>query len=323
MGNIEPIRRQEYNTNNLLNFGVKKKQIEGKEVKLKKDGTPKLTQCNTKDGDIHKVYPFKTEEEIASIIGYYENKMELANTNEKKKIAGRNIMLITIGLNMGIRASDLIQLKWENVFYEDGSFIEEDDEQTIREKKTGKIKNIIFNDTSKDAIMNYINTFDVSTNPDNYLFRSREGGHINVQSVSNVLKEAAKEVGIKRRIGSHTLRKTFALFQIKAHNNDSMFINELQALLNHSSPDITLAYCGLSQEKLRQYHNDVNLGKHCIIKTNEDKMLQGKVLVDANDLDYLFKQLSESCYTCNRKDCSTCMNSVLAKKYGFDLNSIM
>jgi integrase len=306
MGEIVRYNKEEQYNDNVVDFNTKKRQKENKakgiEIKYCKDGvTPKQTVSGTQMGDIHKVYPFKTEQEIHDIITYYENKIETANTPTRKKIAGRNIVLITVGLNIGIRGVDLLSLKYNQIMDNKGNFIEEVDDVDFREQKTGKIKGLVLNESCKQAITEYINRFNIQVHPDSYIFFSTKnsGEPINVQSCSNVLKEAAKACGINRRIGSHTLRKTFSYFQIKAHRNDAMFINELQALLNHSSPEQTLTYCGLSNEKLRQYHHDVNLGKTCVIKNvgivnnslNDDIE---KVIISKSELEYIIQKALEN-----------------------------
>lgn len=82
---------------------------------------------------------------------------------------------------------------------------------------------------------------------------------MNVKSAGKILKTAAKAVGIKYNVGTHSMRKTFGYHQLKAHNNDAMFVCQLQEMFGHSSPQITLRYCGLETEKLQQYYNDINL----------------------------------------------------------------
>ena len=44
MGNVQPIRKEELGE--VIDFGTKKKEIKGEEVKLRKDGKPKQTPCN-------------------------------------------------------------------------------------------------------------------------------------------------------------------------------------------------------------------------------------------------------------------------------------
>ena len=55
------------------------------------------------------------------------------------------------------------------------------------------------------------------------------------------------------------MRKTFGYWQLKAHKDDALFLCHLQEMFNHSSPQITLRYCGLAEEEMEQYYIDVNL----------------------------------------------------------------
>jgi site-specific recombinase XerD len=288
--------------------------------KYKKNGELKKTKSNAKEGVSSRVYPLKTEEEVSSIIRYWKDKGEKAEKPSHKRIADRNVALLTVGFNVGIRGHDLLELDWLDIFCKDGSFKED---SIIQEEKTEKFKDLIFNDSCKAAIMEYVNKYDIDTSNGGYVFGKTNGEPMVVYNCSKIIQEAAEAVGIKRNVASHTMRKTFAVFQIKAHNDNAMFINELQKLLNHSSPDITLNYCGLDRERLVSYHNDVNLGLECHVLKTDTVVLDGsEKVVDAKDLEFMFRQLSESCYTCEHRICDNCYINVLAKKYGYDINTI-
>ncbi|MBD2870063.1 tyrosine-type recombinase/integrase [Paenibacillus sp. IB182493] len=51
---------------------------------------------------------------------------------------------------------------------------------------------------------------------------------------------------LQKTIGTHTLRKTFGYHAFQ----QSVDITIIQRLLNHSSPRITLAYIGITQDDL-------------------------------------------------------------------------
>jgi len=310
-----------------------------KSIKVEKSGNlysivPKQESRKQK-GD--KASPLKTLEEISAVIQYYENKANDENTKDGyKKLADRNKLLCVLGFSVGVRASDLVKIKWNNVYNLDGSFLDPDNEDVeerrtsqIVEQKTHKVKNLIFSNVVREAFEEYVNKYDIDKSSDDYVFFSRQKNkdgknYITREQASNVIKEAVKECGIKRRVASHTFRKTFAYHQMKAHQDDAMFTSELMDLLNHDSEEATLHYVGLDIERRIQYHNDVQLGKvsaireHKKVEVNYDK----EVIVDKLDIEYLIKQLSDKCYECSGNGCETCYNAILAKKYGYDLNSI-
>jgi len=227
-----------------------------KEVKLKLDGTPKQTPCNSIKGDPHEVYPIKDIEDIKKMKQYFRDKIEATDSPQGKQIAGRDLMCFSIGINIGLRMSDILNLKWDNVFDKDGTFA---DTIRIKEKKTSKFKNFFLNQSCKNAINNYINEFKIVVKPEAFLFRSRQGGAVEVRTVGNIIKNAGIVCEIKLPLSSHTCRKTYAYHQLKAHQNDVMFLTQLMVLLNHTSLSATLKYCGVSDEVNKQCYDDVNL----------------------------------------------------------------
>ena len=69
------------------------------------------------------------------------------------------------------------------------------------------------------------------------------------------LNRAAISVGIKEKIGSHTLRKTFAYFTY----NSGIDLSLIQKVLNHSAPSITLNYIGITQDQMDDVYLNLNL----------------------------------------------------------------
>ena len=65
----------------------------------------------------------------------------------------RNYLLFTLGINTGLRISDLLKIKISDVIDEKNKI---KDSIYIREKKTGKEKIFAINKTAKDAIKEYI-----------------------------------------------------------------------------------------------------------------------------------------------------------------------
>lgn len=250
MSNVEQIRNEEQKSGKLYNFPT------NKDIKLKQDGTPKQTPNNSKKGDPHEVYPIKDKKDIRKIQQYFIDKK---NTNgvrvEEKQIAARNLMMWTMGINVGLRASDLRELTWDNIFNPDGSF---QDGIRMAEKKTGKFKTFYFNKYATDAITEYIEEFKPNTDKGIHVFRSREGGAIEVRTICKIIKDATLSCGINLNTGSHTMRKTFGYHFYTLHRDDINALIHLQRLFNHSSPQVTLAYIGIEDEESKEYYNGLS-----------------------------------------------------------------
>ncbi|MBT3244780.1 MAG: site-specific integrase [Bacteroidetes bacterium] len=93
--------------------------------------------------------------------------------------------------------------------------------------------------------------------PNDYLFAGQMGGKYSERSAQLVLKKAAKNAGIKRRVTLHTLRHSFATHLLENGTD----IRYIQSLLGHSSPKTTQIYTHITTRGIDQIKNPLdNLG---------------------------------------------------------------
>lgn len=154
----------------------------------------------------------------------------------------RNYFLFVLGINTGLRISDLLPLRVLDV--KDRNYI------SLKEKKTGKINMIPINNNLKREISKYIKCM----NDNDYLFPSQKGGHLGRIRAYEILKEAGTKVGIES-IGTHTLRKTFG-YHFYKQNKDVVM---LQKIFNHSAPSVTLKYIGIELDEIEEMLRDFSL----------------------------------------------------------------
>lgn len=173
--------------------------------------------------------------------------------NMKRYLKERNLrdwLLFILGINSGLRISDLLRLTVEDV--------KGKDRITIREEKTGKAKDFPLSDNCKKAVNEYLKTTGLSEGvlfPSRKKAGSKETGAISRQQAYEAINSAARAVGIKDAIGTHTLRKTFGYHAYKAGND----ITRIQQLLNHSAPSVTLRYIGITKDELDSVYINLNL----------------------------------------------------------------
>ena len=96
----------------------------------------KKKRSNKPCGKSSEVYPFKSVDEIKMIIQTIDKHIEDATTDYNKKRWCRNKLLFIIGINIGIRGSDLCELKWRDFFYDDFVFRDGIAIQPIKTKNT-------------------------------------------------------------------------------------------------------------------------------------------------------------------------------------------
>lgn len=226
---------------------------------VNEDGT-----YDNKAGQKKEVYAFRTDEEIKAMIDVYNKHIDEADTNGKRKIACRNKMLFIIGINIGVRASDLRLLTWDFFFEKniDGSLSFRKN-YSLRPKKTSKHNKhvvLFFNESVRKIITWYTEQYPIE-NINDYVFKSRVGdGAITVNGMWRVIKDAAKEAGIEQNIGTHSLRKSFCRRVYDKANDKGQALVLLQRVLNHSSSAVTAAYLGLYDDEIEDAFDDLNLG---------------------------------------------------------------
>ncbi len=178
----------------------------------------------------------KTLEEIEKIKKYFLDRREY-----------RNYCLFIIGITTGYRISDLLSLKFSDLFDNYYSYKREID---IIEQKTKKRRTMPISDGIKTAINLYIRS-KCGFLFDEYLFKSQKGKNtpIDKSSARKIFNNMAINLNLPYHCSTHFLRKTFAYWFLQIHNNDMSALATLQDILNHSSEKMTLKYCGIEKEK--------------------------------------------------------------------------
>ena len=176
----------------------------------------------------------------------------------------RNELLFVFGINVGLRISDILKLKYSDLVYPN---LKVKDSCSITEKKTGKTNKFYIGPIVKKLLENYIK----ETNPeslDEYIFKSRKGKNkpISRQHAWYILNNAAEMIGlvikddngniISGEIGTHSLRKTFGYH---AYNN-GVSLELLMQIFNHSSRRETLRYIGITEDEKKEVYLRSNLG---------------------------------------------------------------
>jgi len=164
----------------------------------------------------------------------------------------RNHLLFVLGINSGLRVSDLLGLKLKDLVDEKRKPVER---IRLRESKTSKTKDFPLSKNAQKAISEYVNSIADNLDLCRPAFLSKKGGPISRVQAWQILNEAAKTVGIKESIGTHTLRKTFGYH---AHKNGTA-VELIQKILNHSSPGTTLRYIGITQDDMDDVYLNLNL----------------------------------------------------------------
>ena len=150
------------------------------------------------------------------------------------KQSKRDYVLFVLGTNSGLRISDILSLNVADV--RDKTHIQ------ITEKKTGKFKKFPINDKLKPTLEDFIK----GRKNKEPLFMSYWGHRLDRVTAYYIIHDACRSAGIKDRIGTHSMRKTFGYHHYKKYKNIAI----LQKIFNHSSPQITIRYIGIEQDEI-------------------------------------------------------------------------
>lgn len=180
----------------------------------------------------------------------------------------RDNMLFIVGINFGLRASDLRMLRFSDLINDNLTFKETFpvfEKKTRNTRKRKKNRYITINNAVIEAATLYLeNTPNVTLS--DFLFKSESRNSadknepLTVRSMDRLLKGIANDVGLSMRVSTHTLRKTFCYHQMLISHNDTRKLLLLQKMLNHSSPVQTLEYIGITAEEIEDAYRNLNLG---------------------------------------------------------------
>ena len=157
----------------------------------------------------------------------------------------RNGLLFAFGIYTGLRISDILAIKVRQV--RNGKYL------SIREKKTGKEKNIPINKFLRQCIDEYI--IDLK-NYEFVFYGRKKTAPMSRQQAYNILSSAAKKFGVPS-VGTHTLRKTFGYHMYQKTHDVAMLMD----IFNHTDPMVTLRYIGVNQDTKDKLYMDVDLLK--------------------------------------------------------------
>ena len=160
----------------------------------------------------------------------------------------RMSLLISLGAFWGLRISDILSLKWNDIYNKD--------EFQLIEKKTQKNRDIKINPQLKRHISDCYNIIR-PLSLDEFVFISQKGTVYSIQRINIILKDLKVKYDLKiKNFSSHSLRKCFGrtIFE-RSGENAELVIIKLSQLFNHSSTSITRRYLGISQKELMETYD--------------------------------------------------------------------
>jgi len=162
----------------------------------------------------------------------------------------RNKAMLETLYSCGLRVSELINLKISNL-YSNLEFVKitgKGDKERLVPISLKAIKEINFYLLDRKKLLN------IDKESENILFLNRRGRKLSRVMVFTIIKDLAKKIGLKKNIGPHTFRHSFASHLIDGGAD----LRAVQEMLGHESIMTTEIYTHLDKEYLRdtiiQFH---------------------------------------------------------------------
>ena len=186
----------------------------------------------------------KIGRKLPDTLSYPEIEKLLEAIDLSKPEGGRNRAMLEVLYSSGLRVSELVDLKINNIYFDVGF---------LRVIGKGNKERLV--PIGRDALKYlkiYIQEIRVHTpvqkGSEADVFLNRRGKRLSRVTVFTVIKELARKIGLKKTISPHTFRHSFATHLIEGGAD----LRAVQEMLGHESITTTEIYTHLDRDYLRQ-----------------------------------------------------------------------
>ena len=184
----------------------------------------------------------KIPENLPGMLSFDEVDRLLNSVNASDEMSVRNRAMLELLYATGLRVSELINLKFSNIYLSEGFL------KVLG--KGSKERLVPFGDKAKKFLKIYLSKRKPRADEEDNVFISRLGKKFSRVEFWRQLKNIAKNAGIQKNITPHTLRHSFASHLLEG-GADIRFVQEM---LGHSSISTTQVYTHLDNAKLKRQH---------------------------------------------------------------------
>lgn len=186
----------------------------------------------------------KLGRKLPEVLSIEEVDSLIAAVNLNSNEGPRNRAMLEVLYSCGLRVSELINLKFTDLFYDEG-FV-----RVIG--KGNKERLVPLSKSVELEISNYQekmrSKLNVKDGHENFIFLNRRGKKLTRVMVFIIIKDLASKIDLKKSISPHTFRHSFATHLIEGGAN----LRAIQEMLGHESIITTEIYTHLDQSFLKE-----------------------------------------------------------------------
>lgn len=152
-------------------------------------------------------------------------------------------LILKIAYGMGLRVSEIVNLKITD--------IDSKRMQVLIKRSKGKKDRYV---NLPDSLLEDLRTYYIEYKPKKYLFEGAYVEQYSIRSAQEVFKSALKKAGIKKPVGIHSLRHSYAT-HILENGTDIYFIKEL---LGHNDIKTTQRYLHIGKKEISRVRSPLD-----------------------------------------------------------------
>jgi len=177
---------------------------------------------------------------LPEVLTHEEQEALLRQPNPKNLNGFRNLCLLRLMLNTGLRASEVLNLKIRDIDWSSGNLM-------VRQGK-GKKDRTLWVGEEDLALLKLWMARKTRLPESELLFPNRNGKRIMSRYLRCMVKRLAMKAGISKDVHPHTLRHTFATDLLRQTKN----LRLTQKALGHSQISSTIVYTHIVDEELEE-----------------------------------------------------------------------
>ena len=174
---------------------------------------------------------------------------KLLDIELKDAYSYRNKAMLELMYSSGLRVSELLNLTINNIDF---------DMNLVRIFGKGSKERIVpIDDIATKYLFDYINIYRVTllrNKVSDLVFLNSRGNKLSRQGFFKILKEIAREKGIKKELSPHTLRHSFATHLL----NNGADLRSIQTMLGHENIETTQIYTHVSNNYVKKNYEEAH-----------------------------------------------------------------
>lgn len=186
----------------------------------------------------------KLGRKLPEVLSIEEVDLLIGAVNLNSHEGSRNRAMLEVLYSCGLRVSELVNLKFTDLFYDEG-FVrvigKGNKERLVPLSESVEVEISTYQEKMRSKL-------DVKDGHENFIFLNRRGKQLTRVMVFIIIKDLAAKINLTKSISPHTFRHSFATHLIEGGAN----LRAIQEMLGHESIITTEIYTHLDQSFLKE-----------------------------------------------------------------------